>query len=120
MKAVLHVKPANRLSHLISLAEIELDLMVLNAKENCISDHEIDVELVEELVRNYEHLGEKYTVLCDESGINFHSINSSIVQLHKATSFQESWISGVQNGLEEISVNHCHCCNNDPICGIHG
>lgn len=78
MKAVLHVKPANRLSHLISLAEIELDLMVLNAKENCISDHEIDVELVEELVRNYEHLGEKYTVLCDESGINFHSINSSI------------------------------------------
>jgi hypothetical protein len=108
-------------NQLITLAEIETDLMLLNAQVKfCIDNDSIEDDLVDALITQYEVLGEKYTVFCAENNINFHPINSSIVQLHQATSFDHFWRNGVDNGLFTISSQGCSQCQSGGICGIHG
>jgi hypothetical protein len=112
-------KPSHH--QLLTLAEIETDLMILNAKVNiCVEDYDLEDDLVSDLITQYEQLGEKYTLFCADNEINFHPINSSIVQLHQATSFNFFWRNGVEQGLTAIEIQHCPECQSNLICGIHG
>lgn len=113
------IKPST--TQLITLIEIELELMVLNAKVQCgLESYDVDDEMVMELRERYSQLGEQYTLFCLDSNINFHPLNSAIVQLHRLTAFDFFWKEGVSNALERIAVNNCEQCATHSACGIHG
>lgn len=55
------IKPST--TQLITLIEIELELMVLNAKVRCgLESYDVDDEMVMELRERYSQLGEQYTL----------------------------------------------------------
>ncbi|ELA9367542.1 hypothetical protein QUN99_003432 [Vibrio parahaemolyticus] len=106
---------------LIELVEIELELMVLNAKVRfSLDSYDVDDDRVVELKERYIQLGERYTAFCLDSNVNFHPLNSAIVQLHRATAFDFFWKEGVSNALEAYDVKNCDQCASHAICGIHG
>ncbi|EOV0133081.1 hypothetical protein ACOIVT_004257 [Vibrio parahaemolyticus] len=108
-------------SQFIALAEIELELMVLNAKVRfSLESYDIDDMKVVELKERFSQLGERYTTFCLDNNVNFHPLNSAIVQLHRITAFDFFWKEGVSNALEANEIKNCEQCASQVICGIHG